>query len=341
MGMILANILLLGTIFGGLLTNFPTSIQQVSLNHITAGFSIDSVARVDNAASLGVNTAFIYGTPFTPSDPTGAEMQAKGVHEVDAGLASQLFYYECHRTHTVAPPPSGAANNYCATDSHPSLDSENALLAAIDAKLQADAANSLIVGYWVLDDWPLWDSGSAKIVLQDIHSHIVSHTPSYPAICGFGLIIDKPTSNDWLPELALNYSNGGCDMIGIYSYVGRYPSKVAGSQFDFSMKLGLASAFQSLQQQGWNESNTPLIGIGQAFAGLYGGTRYEPGITSSEMQTQATAFCHAGASSIGWYAWDDSGFGNQTLQPTTSAKVQKGIKGSIGACQGIWTTPKS
>src|SRR5579863_8929414 len=160
-----------------LLTSLPGPIvihgpiKNPPLNHITLGFSIDSVARVDNAASLGVNTAVTYGVAFTPSDPVGAEMLSKGMHEIDAGLASELFYYECHRTHTVVPPPNGQPNNYCLTDEIPSINSESALLTAIDVKLQADTQNPLIVGYWVLDDWAFWDSGSAKIVLQDIHSH--------------------------------------------------------------------------------------------------------------------------------------------------------------------------
>src|SRR5205807_9058045 len=83
---------------------FRLPAAGVSLNRIKVGFTINTVARVDNAASLGINTAFNYGTPFTPSDPVGAEMQAKGMHEVDAGFASELFYYECHRTHCSASP---------------------------------------------------------------------------------------------------------------------------------------------------------------------------------------------------------------------------------------------
>ncbi len=243
----------------------PTRINIASgphmLTHETLGFSVDSVARVDNAASLGVTTAVAYGTPFTPSDPVGAEMLAKGMHEVDAGLASQLFYYECHRTHTVALPPNGTPNVYCPIDEVPSVDSEAALLAAIDVKLQADAHNPLIIGYWVLDDWALWDSGSAKIVLQHIRTHIRHYTPFYPAICGIGVAVTQSTENLWEPHIALNYSNAGCDMIGVYSYVNSYATPTASAQFDFSMKPGLAAAFTSLQQQGWNIQNTPLIGI--------------------------------------------------------------------------------
>jgi hypothetical protein len=312
------------------------STRAVPLGRIRAGFSIDSVARVDSAVGLGVNTAFIYGKPFTPSDPVGAEMQARGMHEVDAGFASDLYYYECHRTHTVALPPPGTPNYYCATDKVPSMSSETALLAAIDAKLQVDAANPLIVGYWVLDDWNLWDAGSARTVLQNIHAHILHYTPRKPAICGFGVAISRPGVNSWNSRIALNYSNAGCNMVGIYSYASTSSTYSNGSQLDFTMRAPLAAVFKSLRSLGWNSSATPLIGIGQAFAGLYAGTRYYPGITHQQMLAQATAFCKAGAVSIAWYGWDDSGFGSQTLTPMTSSEVQNGITRGIAACQAVW-----
>lgn len=311
-------------------------LRHVTPWHMKAGFSINSVAAVDNAVALGINTAIIYGTPHTTADPVGAEMLAKGMREVDGGFASDLYYYECHRTHTVALPPAGQPNTYCATDEQPSLNTESALLAAIDAKLQADAANPLILGYWVLDDWAIWDSGSAKLVLQAIHSQIQIYTPSFPAICGIGVAIDKPGISDWVPGLALNYSNSGCDMVGIYSYISSYSTYMNGSQFDFTLKAGLSALFASLQQQGWNIHNTPLLGIGQGFAGTYATTNYEPGITIAQMQTEATAFCQAGANAIGWYGWSDSGFGSQTMTPMNSTVIQSGIQASISACQSIW-----
>jgi len=344
----ITNIIILSILLAGLLTflhaprstTAHVSLNHItagpSLNHITVGFSIDSLARVDNAARSDVDTAIIYGKAFTPSDPVGAEMQAKGMTEIDAGISSELFYYECHRTHTVAPPRKGTSNTVCATDEKPWINSESVVLSDVNAMLKADAVNPLIRGYWVLDDWVLWDAGSAKTILQAIHNHIQQYTPSYPAICGFGLAIVRPNSTTWNPRIAQNYSNAGCDMVGIYSYVSTYPSAKDGSQFDFTMKTALAAAFQSLRQLGWSIHNTPLLGIGQAFAGPYGRTRYEPGITSTQMTTQAKAFCKAGATSIGWYAWDDSGFGAKTLTPMTSAEVQDGITSSMSACQAVW-----
>lgn len=333
---IVLTVLFLTTLFVLPPTHFYIAPRLHTLNHATIGFSIDTVARVDNAARLGVTTAVNYGTAFTPSDPVGAEMLTKGMHEIDAGISSALFYYECHRTHTVALPPRGMSNAYCPTDEIPSINSETALLSTIDTELQADAHNPLVVGYWVLDDWALWDSGSAKIVLQHIHSHIQHYTPSYPAICGIGVAVTPSTMNTWEPQIALNYSNAGCDMIGVYSYANSEIRPTDSTQFDFTMKAALASVFKSLQRQGWNIQHTPLIGIGQAFAGSYAGTDYEPGLTNIQMSTQARAFCSIGAIAVGWYGWDDSGFGSQTLTPMTSTQVQQGIVKSIAACQSVW-----
>src|SRR2546421_463444 len=121
----------------------------------------------------------------------------------------------------------------------------------------------------------LWDAGSGKTILQDIRKEIRLYTPSYPAICGFGMAIVQPNVNAWDPRIAQNYSNAGCDMVGIYSYVSTYPTPSDGSQFDFTMQTMLAAAFKSLRQLGWDRSKRSLLGIGQAFAGPYE-TGYKP-----------------------------------------------------------------
>ena len=41
-----------------------------------------------------------------------------------------LFYWECHRTHTVKPPPKNYRNWYCATDEDPKIDSDAVVLRA-------------------------------------------------------------------------------------------------------------------------------------------------------------------------------------------------------------------
>ncbi len=59
---------------------------------------------------------------------------------------------------------------------------------------------------------------------------------------------------------------------------------------------------------------------------------YQPGLTATEMLRQARAFCSYGATAIGWYAWDDSGFVAGTHTPDNSKAIDQGIRQGASAC---------
>ena len=86
----------------------------------------------------------------------------------------------------------------------------------------------------------------------------------------------------------------------------RAPSSVVGKEAGLDDESAAARDAHSLARRGWNISQTPLYGIGQAWAGSYDKRFYQPGLTREEMHEQAKAFCAFGATYIGWYAWDDS-----------------------------------
>jgi hypothetical protein len=48
------------------------------------------------------------------------------------------------------------------------------------------------------------------------------------------------------------------------------------------------------------------------------------------MREEAQAFCAAGATSLGWYAWGDSEFRKATRTPYNSKIIHKGITDSSG-----------
>lgn len=299
-----------------------------------AGFSADTPARVAKAAAEGVTTDILYDGPPRPSSALGRALSKHHMVVVDARLSGELFYWECHRTHTVAPPPQHQPNDYCTTDEEPSVNSKAVVLKTIAKWLHSEAANPLVRGYWVLDDWAWWDGGSARGLLKEIHKEIRHATPTYPAICGFGGAVLKPGRRGGFDlSTAKNYSNAGCDMVGWYNYSPfgeTHPSK--GKQLDWSMKVLLATEGHDLAKFGWSLSRAPLLGIGQAWSGPYGKRYYQPGLTVDEMRTQAKAFCSYGASAIGWYAWDDSGFGPRTHTPNNSKVIGRGIKDGESAC---------
>ena len=307
-------------------------------DHAIIGFSVDTPARAAKAASEGIDTTILYGGSPAPKSALEQALSAKGISVVDAGISGLLFYWECHRTHTVKPPPSSYPyNDYCRTDEDPKISDAAIVLRDAGELLARDAGRSYVEGYWVLDDWPGWDPGSARGLLQKIHALIVEKTPGRPAICGFGAGIAKPGKVNWDRGTAANYSNGGCDVVGWYNYspFGRtHPS--LGKKLDWGMKALLPAMQRSLAKLGWNISATPLYGIAQAWGGSYDKRYYQPGLTRTELLEQARAFCRFGATYVGWYAWDDSGFDARTETANDSATVARGIHAGINACEAIW-----
>ncbi|MBV8491710.1 MAG: hypothetical protein JO199_14385 [Candidatus Eremiobacteraeota bacterium] len=316
----------------------PLHLGNALPAHAIIGFSVDTPQRVAIAAKQGVTTTILYSGSPTPNSALAKALQAGGVNVIDGSLSGYLFYWECHRTHTVAPPPkSYGKNSYCSTDEDPRFDSDAAVLRAVRAQLARDAKRPYVVGYWVLDDWPWWDSGSGRTLVQSVHALIAAKAPGRPAICGFGAGIGRGHHYFWDPGTGKNYSNAGCDVVGWYNYssFGRTRPSM-GTFLNWSMTGLLAAMGHTLANYGWNIAQTPLYGIGQAWAGSYDGPYYQPGLTVAEMQTQAAAFCRFGAKYVGWYAWDDSGYNARTQTPDDSATIGAGIGAGIDACKQIW-----
>ena len=315
---------------------FSTSIGARLSNHAIIGFSVDSAERAATAAQQGVTTTILYGGSPAPRSTLEKALSAYNITIIDASVSGWMYYWECHRTHTVAPPPKGYSNDYCATDYDPHI-TEAVVLQNVDHILKKNATRPYVVGYWVLDDWAWWDPGSGRGLLQKVHGLIVQEARGLPAICGFGGAVLRRGQVGWDPGTAKNYSNGGCDIVGWYNYSPfgrRHPSN--GKQLDWTMSALLPAMQRSLEQEGWEIAHTPLYGIGQAWGGSYENRYYQPGLTRGEMLQQARAFCQFGAQYIGWYAWDDSGFEARTETPNNSAIIGAGIAAGIKACRAVW-----
>ncbi|HEY1682703.1 MAG TPA: hypothetical protein VGF98_13745 [Candidatus Tumulicola sp.] len=317
----------------------PAAVHSANaLGHAIVGFLVDTPQRAVLAASQGIDATILYGNSPPPNSALAKALQAHGISEIDGEISSELQYWECHRTHTVAPPPGGR-NDYCHNDYKPQIDSERVVLHDVSIELDKDATRPYVRGFWVLDDWPYWDYGSAHGLLQKIHTLIAAKAPHEPAICGFGAELARPGRLNWEPGLAKNYSNDGCDMVGWYIYAPfgrRKPSN--GQDLDWSMQSLLPAMRDSLAKHGWSLDRAPLLGIGPAWSGRYGERYYQPGLSRKQMQTQASAFCTFGATSISWWAWDDGAYKPKTKTPETSKTIAAGIADGIQACKNVWTS---
>jgi hypothetical protein len=299
--------------------------------HLVVGFGPDKARLVPSAAAIGITADILYEGPPQPKTPLGRALAQAHITAIDARVSDELHAWECHRTHTVAPPPNDGSNSYCATDIDPTADSTQVVLARAREYLREDAENPLVGGYWVLDDWPYWDGGSARQLLDEVHAEIEEVTPGYPAICGFGGEVEgngEPRRFD--PSTAANYSSAGCDMVGVYNYADPVSKPSDGEGFEWTMGRLLKEEGEDLGGFGWVNSETPLLGIGQAWSGRVGKHEYEPGLSSAQMVAQAQAFCSNGASSIGWYGWE--GFKAPTHTAANSSVIQQGIKEGAAAC---------
>ncbi len=316
------------------------SLNKLDKTHISGGFSIDTPEEATQAARDGVQVVFQYGQPPTENDELGKKLQSLHMKVIDGYISSYLYYYECHRTHTVKPPPPWDTNP-CTTDSHPELNSENALLANIAHHLQQVKNNPLIIGYWTLDDWVSWDAGSAQPLLIQIHHLIQQYTPGRPAICGFGGSMELQQGYGWDDWIADNFSPQGCDEVGLYVYASSLPNSTPAASpddYDWSMSQLLPAMLASLQQRGWDIAKEPLIGIGQAFGGPKAHTDsywVTPG--AKDIEAQSRSFCEHGATELAFYSWDDPAYGPNTQSPMNNTTIDVGIQNGIAACKQYWS----
>lgn len=316
------------------------ALNQPDKTHIFGGFEIDTPEKASKAATDGIQVGFEYGQPPSEDDKLGQKLQSLHMKVVDGYIWALIYYYECHRTKTVKPPPSGK-EQYCQDDTRPDLTDENAVLTEVAAHLKQVKDNHLIIGYWVLDDWVSWDTGSARQLLIKIHNLIQQYTPGRPAICGFGADIWLNQEYGWDDWVADNFSSQGCDRVGLYIYTStvtntaRIPSH---AKFNWSMVGVLPAIFASLKQRGWSITKEPFIGIGQAFGGAIAHTEdYWITPNATDIETQSRSFCEHGATGLTFYAWNNSGYGPTTQTPINSPEIETGIRNGIAACRQYWS----
>jgi hypothetical protein len=301
--------------------HITSALQRAIGSPIIAGWNLTTPELVWSAASHGVTVAFLYGRAPMPDSPLGTALSKAHIRVITAEVADRVSNYECTRTHTVAPPPANA-DDYCTTNTGYSSDQ---LLTDVSAIAQRNTTNPLVAGHWILDDVAGWDAGGLKDVLQRIRDLL---PPTQTTVCGFSASLGGGTRPRWDARRADNFTPEACDAVAPYIYSTPVLPNQTPHAIDWSMATVLPKVKKSLHTNNWNPNRTPMIGIGQAWAGRHepDGAK-EPMPTTDNMLTQARAFIDAGAIGIGWYAWKLSDY-PQAHTPANAPTLAQGVKES-------------
>lgn len=309
-----------------------TGAGPAALVHRVGAFNITTGKQARAAAAAGVRIDFTYGAPPTPRSDLGKQLEHLGISVVSGRIPELLLHYECQRLRgdTVHGP-----GGYCqGVSGGPTT--ANALIAQVKAYAQASASNRLLAGYWTLDDQPDTDFGSLRQIEVEVAAILHHYAPSRPTICGVGATITIGGGYSFNPAKLQDVSTSACDEIGMYVYSQpQRPPRVQGSSaYDWNMSSLLSTVQDALQSAGLG--NLPWIGIGQAWGGVNrmdGSVVVRPSI--AQMTQQAVAFCHAGASTMTWYAWTLTAFTN-LRSPATDASLADGVLQGGSACGSLW-----
>jgi hypothetical protein len=295
--------------------------------HFFGGFGINQPEEVSVAALDGVQVDFHYGMPARSNDPLGQALTTNHMKIVDSELWNMLALSHCYQL-------DSSSRDFCV----------DTLLANARQYLLENKDNSLVVGYWILDDYP----GDVKTILPQLTNLVHQYAQGKPTICGFGGGLDPNGGFNWSEETASNFSQEGCDLVALYLYPSAQHTNAKCSDFtqppdvqgpdayDWTMSKLLSAAFASLEQHGWNPQDTPWIGIADAWAGCrkdLKNTYYQVIPTASNMETQALSFCKAGAQGIVWYGWEDS---TVNIFLNNSPQMRAGVQKGVRACNAYW-----
>ena len=341
-GVVLGAILLASLLVGVPLADAGTGAS----GPIAGGWNLDAPASVATASAAGVNASFSY-SHNSPSSRVGRALRSMGIGEIDGALLDLVARYECHRL-TAA---NGSTQIDCSGEPDYATFTLDAFDQAVAQHLQLIAREAhsdpaaRVIGYWILDDWPYdIDPGGAIPALEHIHALVAQYTPGVPTICGFGATLGvRPNPDWWDARIAANFTAQGCDRVGLYIYSQLIPSTApppSSGQIDWTMNGLLPPVLSSLRAQGWDMTRQPLIGIGQAFGGTLRSappTYLYPVPGSSDITTQAAAFCAAGATGVAFYAWHLPAFVS-AQNPQISATLAAGVQSGLATCRSHWTS---
>lgn len=276
-------------------------------------------AEVEQASTLGLTLAV---NSYVGRDSTA----------VQAGLDRNLLQIDTFPWDRIA---AACGSSLTTHDCHLGADQLAQIEEQVKHHLLLTRLDDSVAGYWVLDDY----AGDVRPAIELVHRLVQDENlldrQARPTVCGFGGDLDDserpPAKTRAAFDLALrNFTSTGCDAVALYPY--RRPAAGRNAQVDWSMHDLLPYMQRRLREKGWDPATQPLVGIPQTFA--FGRA---PAPTPADIATQTGAYCAAGASSIVFYAWNDS-YSGPKAQLFNAPDLRQGVADSLGVCQSQWAS---
>jgi hypothetical protein len=295
--------------------NHEARIAYGGLTHRIGAYGVGTeAAQVLNASRLGIR--LLVGRPITREPQYREELQRVDMQVIDNTPQRMIYRTVC---------PRGTTR--CAVPSDETL---VALRERLAEYVRSRRALSNIAGYYILDDYV----PRMNFVLRSVYKAMREADPARPLVCAFSLPIVPKDAGAAIVNSQIgvfrrnltNYSPRWCNAVMLFSYApsSRIPARKG--PYDWKMAKTLPRALSILRGKGWGPSQSPLIGVPQAFefwprrevAGSIRQTQFREGPDSTELATQVAAFCQAGAVAIVAYAW------RTAVQPTVKALYNSG-----------------
>lgn len=308
----------------------PTASPAPSLHHFEGGFGIYTAADAASAAAAGVTTAFVYDSA-TPA--TAAALDTVHMPRIEAMPWTLLLRYECFRLTRIE-------RSWAACQNRALIPTQDDLLADLTTYLRGVQHDPRVIGYWILDDWPLFDPGTASDALTAITRLVHQMTPGLPTICGFGAQFGPDGSVIFDAATVANYVPGACDMVALYIYSASvpYPSPaISSDSFDWSMSSVLPQAERAASAQlesraGAADWGCPGMGRsarGRSRAGGDHADRREPGRAERELLSPRRRR-HCVLRLVGWQRGCHADARQQRTTRSGGEARHRGLRESVG-----------
>jgi hypothetical protein len=216
------------------------------------------------------------------------------------------------------------------------------IIQAAAAYLKRVEADSGLVAFWILDDYPHGDISATLNALHDLVKQSNASSGFQRAtICGIGGSLDAKHSADdrrftpnrgYMDQSLINVSPAACDLVSPYFYGTALEDD--SRLIDWSMENLMPSFLEKLRAKGFDTDAPLLLPISHAFSyKAPNGTVYVMP-SPDDVARQMRAYCDAGAFSLLFFTWQSH---DADRSYSNDQSIRTGVQKGRAECLARWS----